>query len=121
MIASAVGDRQMFPQHTKHTRTGSITTRSNVAIAELGATQYGVVMNDREGFIGEVDFVFDPWVIVEVDGATHRGPLDIAHDRQRDDPLRRLNFVERVPYRPDLVLHPERVARRVLELIESMN
>lgn len=81
-----------------------------------------VVLSDREGFIGEVDFVFDPWVIVEVDGVTHRGPLDIAHDRQRDDRLRRLGFVvERVTYRPELVLHPERVARRVLDLLESMN
>lgn len=80
-----------------------------------------VVISDEEGFIAEVDCLFDPGLIVEIDGATHQGPLDRAHDRARDARLRAIGHaVERVRYRR-LLTHPAGVARDVRRWLSDSN
>ena len=74
-----------------------------------------VVMNDAQGFVGTLDFLFERAVLnVEIDGLTHKGPLDRRRDRQRDTRLRALGIdVLRIDYW-DLLLHTNREMRRVL-------
>jgi very-short-patch-repair endonuclease/predicted transcriptional regulator of viral defense system len=59
-----------------------------------------VVVNDEQGFVGTLDFVFDRAALnVEIDGLTHKGPLDQQRDRERDERLRALSIeVLRIDY-----------------------
>lgn len=82
--------------------------------AGLPAPEKQVVVADREGFVGRVDFVFrSARIIVEINSAWHDGPLDKRSDAHR---YRRLTDDEWVvlTFRwSDLVLTPEKVVRKL--------
>lgn len=78
-----------------------------------------VVLSDARGFIGEVDFVFAGWLIVEVDGRTHDGPLDRRADRERDARLEALGFVVRRVRYESLLVHPDRIARELFAMLKE--
>jgi very-short-patch-repair endonuclease len=86
------------------------------AIEEVPRRQ--VVVNDEQGFVGTLDFVFDRAALnVEIDGLTHKGPLDRQRDRERDHRLRVLGIeVLRIDYW-DLLLHANREMRKVLRRV----
>jgi very-short-patch-repair endonuclease len=77
-----------------------------------------VVLSDEQGFIATVDFVFDRGrVNAEIDGLTHKGPLDRRRDRERDERIRRLGYaVERYDYR-ELLLQPGKSLRALHRLL----
>jgi Transcriptional regulator, AbiEi antitoxin/Protein of unknown function (DUF559) len=83
--------------------------------AQLPLPEKQVSISDPEGFIGRVDFLFEPNVIVEIDSSWHDGPLDKQRDAVRDDRLRGLGYVVRRWRWSDLVLTPEKLLRRLRE------
>ena len=72
-----------------------------------------VVVNDERGFVGTLDFLFDRAALnVEIDGLTHKGPLDRMRDRERDKRLDALGIeVVRIDYW-SLLEQPNRRMRR---------
>jgi Protein of unknown function (DUF559)/Transcriptional regulator, AbiEi antitoxin len=70
--------------------------------------------------IGTVDFLYRPHrVVVEIDGAWHDGPLDQAHDDERDERLRADGFeVVRIRY-GDLILRPEAELIRLRRTLQT--
>ena len=73
-----------------------------------------VIVNDAQGFVATLDFLFDRAVLnVEIDGLTHKGPLDTKRDRERDATLRALGVeVVRIDYW-NLLTEPTREMRRL--------
>lgn len=81
--------------------------------ARLPLPEKQVSIDDAQGFIGRVDFLFPPRLVVEIDSSWHDGPLDIQRDAARDDRLRALGYIVRRWRWRDLVLTPEKVIRRI--------
>lgn len=74
-----------------------------------------IIVNDEQGFVGTLDFFFERAVLnVEIDGLTHKGPLDRKRDRERDKRLHAVGIeVLRIDYW-DLLLQSNREMRKVL-------
>jgi len=81
--------------------------------ANLPLPDMQIEISDADGFIGRVDFLFPPRLIVEIDSSWHDGPLDKLRDTARDARLKALGYVVRRWRWSALVLHPEKVLRRI--------
>lgn len=86
--------------------------------ARLPLPEKQVSISDAEGFIGRVDFLFAPRLIVEIDSSWHDGPLDVQRDAARDARLRALGYTVRRWRWRDLVLTPEKVVWRIRKDLE---
>jgi very-short-patch-repair endonuclease len=94
-------------------------------LSSLPAPRRQVAMSDEQGWIGTVDFLFDPRLVVEIDSSWHDGPLDTFEDDVRDKRLEGLGYdVRRVRYW-EMALHPRRLLaeldRRHNELLGTLS
>jgi very-short-patch-repair endonuclease len=87
---------------------------------DLPTPRREVDLGTNDAWNGRVEFVFDPGVLVEIDGRRwHTALLDQLADEDRDDAFRAAGFIVlRFRYRV-LRDDPARVATRVREAIES--
>jgi very-short-patch-repair endonuclease len=93
-----------------------------VRSAGLPRPRKQVTLADGDGVIGRVDFCWpEAALVVEVDSSWHDGPVDRRLDAERDRRLTALGYaVLRVRW-ADLVVHPERVVRRLRLALEPRN
>jgi hypothetical protein len=83
-----------------------------VALYDMPPPERQVQLSGDRGWVGRVDFLYPECrLVIEIDGATHAGPLDRMRDEARDAELRALGYdVWRIPYR-QLLLRPHAVMR----------
>ena len=85
----------------------------------LPAHQRQVKVSGDRGYIGTVDFLFEPWhEIVEIDSRWHDGPLDKKNDAERDAELVAAGYhVTRIRY-GQLALSGANVMRALLKRLD---
>jgi hypothetical protein len=67
--------------------------------------------------VGEVDFLLEGFLVVEIDGATHFRPADIKKDRRRDNVSVVGNFVVLRYFYDDVIYHPDEMLQQVAAVV----
>jgi Protein of unknown function (DUF559) len=133
MVQCAVGRGDISPSFLRARLPGNRNGRARAVLdlvrprADSLLEPIARVLFEEAGFVtrcyvrlpgvGEVDFLLEDFLVVEIDGATHFRPADIKKDRRRDNVSVVGNYVVLRYFYDDVVHHPEEMLDQVAAVV----